>query len=76
MGFETRDGKEPLPDEEDIYGVNDLEEQERFESLFGEPTQDERMRRRRMYVRILAILLLASFTVAVVLTLRDIFGWW
>ena len=65
MSFEIQDGKERLPDEEDIYGVNDLEEQERFNALLGSPqiTQEERFRRRRMLIILIATaLILILFT--------------
>lgn len=60
MGFEIEDGNHPLPDEEDIYGINDIEEEERFNALlgYGAPTQEERLRRRRILRIITAVLVL------------------
>lgn len=68
MGFEIHDGKEQLPPEEDIYGVNDIEERERFNALFatGELTQEERLRRRKTVIVTVALLLLLSFVLAFV----------
>jgi hypothetical protein len=77
MSFETQDGKEHLPDEEDIYGVNDIEEKERFETLFGGfLPQDERIRRRKARIRLVAIVVIATFALAFALAgLRFALGW-
>ena len=64
MNFEINDGREHLPDEEDVYGVNDIEEQERFDALFGQPTQEDRVRRRKMVMRIVIVLLVTAFSLA------------
>ena len=70
--METRDGKENLPDEEDIYGVNDIEERERFDALFGGETQEDRLRRRRVRMRILAGLVILAFAAVFALALRGL----
>jgi hypothetical protein len=76
MNFEIRDGKEHLPDEEDIYGVNDIEERERFDSLFGGNTQEDRVRRRKVIIQVISLLVLLSFALAFgVPGIRHIFGW-
>ena len=76
MNFEMKDGKEHLPDEEDIYGANDIEERERFEALFGRPTQEERLRRRKARIRVLAVLVIVAFALAFALIgLRSWLGW-
>ncbi|HET6456047.1 MAG TPA: hypothetical protein VFI02_16700 [Armatimonadota bacterium] len=73
--MEIHDGKEHLPDEEDIYGVNDIEERERFEALFGSETQEDRLRRRRARMRILAAIVILAFAAVFALALRSILGW-
>ena len=73
--MEIRDGKEHLPDEEDIYGVNDIEEREQFEALFGAETQQDRLRRRRVGMRILAGLVILAFAAVFALALRSALGW-
>ena len=73
--MEIRDDKEHLPDEEDIYGVNDIEERERFEALFGSETQEDRLRRRRVRLRILAAVVILAFGAVFALALRSILGW-
>jgi len=73
--MEIHDGKEHLPDEEDIYGVNDIEERERFEALFGSGTQEDRLRRRRARMRILAAIVILAFAAVFALALRSILGW-
>lgn len=76
MNFEIRDGKERVPDEDDIYGVNDIEERDQFNALFGGVTQDERVRRGKARFRILAALIIIAFLLAIgILELRHIFGW-
>jgi hypothetical protein len=75
MNFEIRDGKEHLPDEEDIYGVNDIEERERFDSLFGGNTQENRVRRRKVIIRWTAVLVVFSFLLAMLIAGRHILGW-
>ena len=76
MNFEIRDGKEPIPDEDDIYGVNDIEERDQFNALFGGVTQEERVRRGKARFRILAALVILAFLLAFgVFGLRHIFGW-
>lgn len=66
MNFEIRDGKDHIPDEEDIYGVNDAEERDRFDPLFGKSTQEVRVRRRRLIMRLTAGLVLVAFICAFV----------
>lgn len=61
MGFEIRDGREHLPDEEDIYGVNDADERDAFNALFGAPTQEDLLRRRRSRIRMVAFALAVIF---------------
>jgi len=77
MGFETGDGKERLPEEEDIYGVNDAEEREQFEALLGGPGYvplEERLHRRRARMRLLAVLVILAFAlVFAFLGLRSVF---
>ncbi len=75
MGFEIRDGKEHLPDEEDVYGVNDIEERERFDALFGGSTQEERVRRRKLIIRWMAVLVVLAFVLALVVAGRHVLGW-
>ena len=75
MNFEIRDGKEHLPDEEDIYGVNDIEERERFDTLFGGKTQEDRVRRRKVAIRWTAALVVFSFMLAMVIAGRHFLGW-
>jgi len=66
MGFDIQDGKEYLPPEEDIYDVNDIEEREAFESLLGlsPSTQDQRLKRRRIILVVVAVFLVIAFGVA------------
>jgi len=73
--MEIRDGKEHLPDEEDIYGVNDIEEQERFDALFGVGTQEDRLKRRRVRMRILAAVVIIAFAAVFGAVLKGILGW-
>lgn len=62
MNFEINGDKKWLPDEEDIYGVNDIEERERFDQLLGIGTsQAERIRRRKLIMHIVAVLVITSF---------------
>ena len=74
MGFEINDSKEPIPDEEDIYGVNDIEEQDRFNSLFGNSTQEARVRRRRTIMRWTAVLVTLAFVLAFGIAFRHLAG--
>lgn len=75
MGFEIQDGKERLPDEEDIYGVNDAEEREQLEALFGKTPVEERLRRRKVRLRTLAILVIIIFAFAFALVeIPQLFG--
>ena len=76
MNFEIRDDKEHLPDEEDIYGVNDAEERDAFDTLFGITPMKERLRRRKIRLRILALVVIISFALAFALAgFRHILGW-
>jgi len=70
--MEIGDGKEHLPDEEDIYGVNDIEEHERFDALFGIGTQEDRVRRRQIKMRILAGLVILAFATVFALALKGV----
>jgi len=64
MNFEIRNGKERLPDEEDIYGVNDAEERDAFNALFGTTPLEERIHRRKLRMQILAAALVIAFGIA------------
>lgn len=75
MGFEIKDGKEHLPDEEDIYGVNDAEEREAFHALFGITPLEKRLRRRRIIMGFLAAFIIVSFGLVFAIQLRSLFGW-
>ena len=58
MGFEIRDGKEYLPPEDDIYGVDDAIEEREFNSLLlgmGTFSDDARLRRRRNIIIVSAL---------------------
>jgi len=71
-----RDGKERLPDEEDIYGVNDVEERDVLNALFGQPTLEERLRRRKTWLRLLAgLLIFVAAVVFALYVLREIPRW-
>lgn len=63
MGFEIKHGKDNLPDEEDIYGVNDADERDAFNALFGAKPMEARLRRRK------TILVLTAFAIIVALGL-------
>ena len=76
MNSEIRDGKDRIPDEEDIYGVNDIEERDQFNALFGGVTQEERVRRGKARFRIFAALVIIALLLAFgILGLRHILGW-
>ena len=76
MGFEIKDDKEHIPDEDDIYGVNDADERDLLESIFGGMTQEERVRRRKARMRVAAVLVVIAFALACgFLGLRHLFGW-
>lgn len=76
MGFEIKDDKEHIPDEDDIYGVNDADERDLLESIFGGMTQEERVRRRKARMRVLSVLVIIAFAIAFgFLGLRHLFGW-
>ncbi|HUV05730.1 MAG TPA: hypothetical protein VMX94_11565 [Armatimonadota bacterium] len=76
MNFEIKDGKEHLPDEEDIYGVNDAEERDAFNALFGVTPLEERTHRRKTRMRLLAMSVLAAFGTALMIAgLRWLLGW-
>ena len=66
MGFEIIDSKENLPPEEDIYDVNDIEEQDEFNKLLGmdEFTQEARIHRRRIIIAAVAFILILAFALA------------
>ena len=70
--MEIRDGKEHLPDEEDIYGVNDIEEHERFDALFGIGAQEDRIRRRKARMRLLAAVVILAFAAVFALALKGV----
>lgn len=65
MNFETRDGKEWLPDEEDIYGVNDAEERDAFNALLGLRTTEDDVRRRALLMRLIATGIVAAVTFSI-----------
>lgn len=72
MNFEIRDGKEDVPPEEDIYGVNDAEEREQFEVLLGiAPSQETRLRRRKLRLRILCVVVAAAFLLVFAIIARN-----
>ena len=73
--MEIRDGQEHLPDEEDVYGVNDIEERERFDALFGGETQEDRLRRKRIRMRLLAGLVILAFAAVFALALKGLLRW-
>ena len=76
MSFEIKDGKEHIPDEEDVYGVNDADERDLLESIFGGTTQEQRTRRRKARMRVLAVLVVIAFALAFgFLGLRHLLGW-
>lgn len=76
MNFEINDSKEPIPDEEDIYGVNDIEDQDRLKSILGGVTQEQRIRRRRTIVRIVAAFIALWFLSGLIYALgRYLLGW-
>ena len=58
-----------------MYGVNDIEERERFDALFGIDTQDGRLRRRRVRMRILAGIVILAFAAVFAVALKGILGW-
>jgi hypothetical protein len=77
MNFEIRDGDEPIPDEEDIYDVNDIEERDQFNALLGHNfiTQDARLRRRRlMWMAVAGVILLASLSAALFTACQAMFN--
>ena len=65
MNFEIRHGKEHLPDEEDIYDVNDAEERDQFDALFGLTPLEEQVRRRKLRMRIVAVVVVVAFAVVI-----------
>lgn len=76
MGFEIKDDKEHIRDEDDIYGVNDADERDLLESIFGGMTQEQRVRRRKARMRVVAVLVIIAFALAFgFLGLRHLFGW-
>lgn len=76
MNFEINDSKEPIPDEEDIYGVNDIEDEDRLRALLGGSTQEQRVRRRRMIMRLVSAIIAFAFILAFgIVGLRHAFGW-
>ena len=61
MYFEIKDGKDRLPDEDDVYAVNDVEERDAFNSLFGLKSIEKRHRNRRLLMAFLSAIVLAAF---------------
>ncbi len=55
--MEIRHSDEPLPDEDDIYGVNDINE---YDSDYWLPDQLKR-HRRRLFFRVVAAVVAISF---------------
>lgn len=60
MGFEIKHGKDHLPDEDDIYGVNDAEERDAFNAFFGAKPIEARLRRRRTILVLTAVALIIA----------------
>ncbi len=63
MPFEIRNSDKPLPDEEDVYGVNEINE---YDADYWLPNEI-RSRRKKIILRIIAAMLVLAF---VVLTIR------
>ena len=72
MNWHFDEGKERIPDEEDIYGVNDQNE---FDYEVWMPFEAaERRKKRRM--RIFAAIVIVAFAlVFALIEFRPIFGW-
>lgn len=62
MSFRVEDGKERIPDEEDIYGVNDSVENE-YDYEVWMP-YEESLRRRRNRLRFITAVVLIAFALA------------
>ena len=72
MNWHFDEGKDRIPDEEDIYGVNDQNE---FDSDNWMPFEAAE-RRRRKRIRILAVVVIVAFALAFGLyEFRTLFGW-
>jgi hypothetical protein len=65
VSFEIRDGKDYLPPEDDIYGVDEIVEEQEFNSLLGmnKFSHDARIRRRNNIVIAVALVLVFVFAV-------------
>lgn len=59
MNYEIREGKERLPEEEDVYGVNESEENE-YDYEFWMP-HEEKLRRRKDLLRIFTFVVIIAF---------------
>lgn len=75
MNFEIKDGKDHLPDEEDIYGVNDAEERDAFNALLGATPAEEHIRRRKLRMQILAVAVIIAFCAAFAIAGLRWLGW-
>lgn len=66
MGNDIRDSDRPLPDEEDIYGVNDIDE---YDPDYWMPAELRRYRK-QLIIRVVAGVLAVSFALAALLYFR------
>jgi len=74
MNFPIEDSKERIPDEEDIYGVNDSVENE-YDYEVWMP-YEEGLRRRKNRLRILTLVVIVAFALAFAFAeFRSLFGW-
>jgi len=72
MNWNYDEGKERIPDEEDIYGVNDQNE---FDSDVWMPFEAAERRKKRR-IRIFAVVVIVAFAlVFAVVQARTLFGW-
>ena len=72
MNFEIKHDNEHLPDEEDIYDVNDAEERDEFNSLFGLTPLEKKVHQRKIVMRIVAVLvIIIVFGIALALGMLD-----
>ncbi|MCL6519774.1 MAG: hypothetical protein K6T99_08070 [Armatimonadetes bacterium] len=63
MNYEVREGKERLPEEEDIYGVNESTENE-YDYEFWMP-HEAKLRRRKTRLRALAVIVILAFVITI-----------
>lgn len=72
MSWHFDEGKDRIPDEEDIYGVNDQNEHD-YEVWM--PFEDA-ARRRKKRIRFFALIVIVAFALAFALVeFRTVFGW-